>query len=241
MYVLEVDQMTKNFGGVTANDEISFHIEAGEIIGLIGPNGAGKTTIFNTITGQHKPDSGRIHFNGRDITKLRPDKIAKRGIARTFQKLRPFKGLTVLENVMVGALCRTSNIREAKEIALELINFVGLSKKKNGFADKLSTGQRKRLEMARAMATKPKLLLLDEVTGGVDPQGVPQLVELMYQLREQGVTLCVIEHRIKVIMSISDRIIALHLGAKIAEGTPREIGNHPQVIESYLGEVYARS
>lgn len=239
MALLEIEGVTVTFGGLVANDEITLQVRESEIVGLIGPNGAGKTTLFNAIAGHYRPDSGEIRLQGRNVVGLRPDQINKLGIARTFQKMRPLGRMTVLENVMVGALCRTSDLGQAREIALQQLDLVGLLHKKDGSADELSTGQRKRLEMARAMATKPSLLLLDEVTGGVDPQGVPQLIELMLRLRKEGVTLFVIEHRMKVIMSIAERIVALHLGKKIAEGTPEEVTSNPLVIESYLGEVYA--
>lgn len=239
MTILEVEDITVTFGGLVANNGISLGIEEGEIVGLIGPNGAGKTTLFNTITGRYQPDTGSIKFRGTDIVGLRSDQINKLGVARTFQKTRPLGGMSVLENVMIGALCRTSDLIEAREIAMENIEFVGLTHKKDDLSDALSTGQRKRLEMARALATKPALLLLDEVTGGVDPQGVPQLVELIHGLREKGATLFVIEHRMKVLTSISEKLIALHLGQKIAEGTPKHVANSAVVIESYLGRNYA--
>jgi len=239
MALLEVKGITKRFGGLVSLNEVTLKIKEGEIVGLIGPNGAGKTTLFNTISGYYWPDSGKIIYNGKHITGLRSDQINKMGIARTFQSMRPFVNMTVLENVMVGILSRTSDMTFSRQKALKYIEFVGLLEKVDSFAGQLSTGQRKRLEMARAMATQPRLLLLDEVTGGVDPRGVPALVGLMKKLREEGITLFVIEHRIKVITSICDRIIALHLGSKIADGTPKEVTNNRQVIDSYLGEVYA--
>ncbi len=239
MHLLEVKRITKQFGGLVSLNELTLEIHEGEIVGLIGPNGAGKTTLFNTIAGYYQPDSGEIVYNGKEITGLRPDQINKMGIARTFQTMRPFVNMTVLENVMVGILSRTSNMHISRQEALKYIEFVGLLEKADSFAGGLSTGQRKRLEMARSMATQPKLLLLDEVTGGVDPRGVPVLVRLMKKLKDEGITLFIIEHRIKVITSVSDRIIALHLGSKIADGTPEEVTNNRQVIDSYLGEVYA--
>ncbi|MGQ9647404.1 MAG: ABC transporter ATP-binding protein [Thermodesulfobacteriota bacterium] len=239
MPLLEVKGITKQFGGLVSLNEVTLEIHQGEIVGLIGPNGAGKTTLFNVISGYYQPDFGEIFYNGRNITGFRSDQINQLGIARTFQTMRPFVNMTVLENVMVGILSKTSDMGLSKQMALRYIEFVGLMEKADSFAGGLSTGQRKRLEMARAMATQPKLLLLDEVTGGVDPRGVPALVELMKGLRDEGITLLIIEHRIKVITSICDRIIALHLGSKIADGTPEEVTHNRQVIDSYLGEVYA--
>jgi branched-chain amino acid transport system ATP-binding protein len=239
--ILEVNGLTKRFGGVLANDSINLQIPRGEIVGLIGPNGAGKSTLFNLITGDIQPDSGEIKFDGDLINGLRPDQINRMGIARTFQKLRLFTDMTVLENVTIGTLCRTSDVVQARLEAREYIEYVGLSHKADDLAGQLSTGQRKRLETARALATHPTLLLLDEVTGGVDPQGVPKLVDLMKRLREKGITLVIIEHRIKVVVGISDRMIALHLGRIIAEGSPESVTSNKDVIDSYLGEVYVRS
>jgi branched-chain amino acid transport system ATP-binding protein len=239
MPLLELKEVTKQFGGLVSLNRVSLEINPSEIVGLIGPNGAGKTTLFNTVAGYFAPDSGHIVYRDREITGLRPDQINKMGIARTFQTMRPFADMTVLENVMIGLLSSDPNVKSARLKALRYIEFVGLTKKAGDFAGGLSTGQRKRLEMARAMATQPELLLLDEVTGGVDPRGVPELVELMKKLQGEGITLFVIEHRIKVITSICDRIIALHLGSKIADGTPKQVTRNREVIDSYLGEIYA--
>ena len=239
MAMLEVEGLTKAFGGVVANKDISFSVEEGEILGLIGPNGAGKSTVFELLTGFHSADAGRVRFQGRPILGLRPDQINRLGMGRTFQKLKPFQRMTVEENVMVGGLQHDADLGAAREQALTALYFVGLLEKRNADAGTLSTGQRKRLELARAMATGPKLLLLDEVTGGVDQRSIPALTELVGRLRSQGTTLIVIEHNMQVLMSLADRILALHLGRKIAVGTPREIQEDTLVIESYLGAAYA--
>ena len=239
MAILEVEGLTKAFGGVVANNDISFSVEEGEILGLIGPNGAGKSTVFELLTGFHSADAGRVRFQGRPILGLRPDQINRLGMGRTFQKLKPFQRMTVEENVMVGGLQHDADLGAAREQALTALYFVGLLDKRNADAGTLSTGQRKRLELARAMATGPKLLLLDEVTGGVDQRSIPALTELVGRLRSQGTTLIVIEHNMQVLMSLADRILALHLGRKIAVGTPREIQEDTLVIESYLGAAYA--
>jgi len=239
MALLEVENLTKVFGGVVGTKNVSLRIEAGETVGLIGPNGSGKTTFFNLVTGDMKPDSGTVRFQGEDITGLPAHVINIKGIARTFQKLRPFSSMTVLENIMVGALPRVS-IAQARQEALHFIQLVGLTRMTHSLASTLSTGQRKRLELARAMATKPKLLLLDEVTGGVDHKSIPALVALIQRLRQEGITLLVIEHSMKVVMELADRIIALHLGEKICDDLPERVATDRRVIELYLGKAYAK-
>ena len=233
--LLEVRHLTRRFGGVAANNDISFDVPAGSIVGLIGPNGAGKTTVFNLISGFLPPDAGSVRFEERDITGLRADLLSRRGLARTFQVLRPFPRLTVEENVMVGPIARGETMTAARAEARRCLELVGIAHKAAELARGLSTGQRKRLEMARAMATRPRLLLLDEITGGVDQPSIPALVALVAQLRAEGVTLLVIEHNMRVIMELAERIVFLHLGEKVAEGAPAEIARHPKVIELYLG------
>lgn len=237
--LLRVDRLCKSYGGVAANDEVSFTTQPGEIHGVIGPNGAGKTTLFNLISGFEKPDSGAVHFNGRDVTGIRPDRLNRLGIARTFQILKPFPRLTVEDNVIAGALPRSASVAEAREYARECIELVGLSHKREAQGRELSTGQRKRLEMARAMATQPKLLMLDEVTGGVDQPSIAGLVELVGRLRDEGVTLLVIEHNMRVIVELAGRVVFMHMGRPIAQGPPREVARHPDVVRLYLGSSHA--
>ncbi|MCH8239611.1 MAG: ABC transporter ATP-binding protein [Proteobacteria bacterium] len=237
--LLRVEGLSKRFGGVTANEDISFDVRKGEILGVIGPNGAGKSTLFDLITGFQQADSGTVILDGRDITGLRPDRIARMGVGRTFQKLKPFPDLTLLENVMVGALSRTANMHEARDLALEAISFVDLLDKRYAFARELSTGQRKRLEMARAVASGPRLLLMDEVTGGVDQKTIPGLIDLVFALRESGITVLTIEHNMQVMMQVSDRILALQSGKRIAFAKPDEVRKDPLVVDAYLGTVDA--
>ena len=237
MKILSVENLSRSFGGIHANRGISFDVNLGDILGVIGPNGAGKSTLFDLLTGFTKVDSGIVKFEGQDITGLNPDRIANLGIARTFQKLKPFADMTLLENVMIGSFVKEANIRKARDQALEIIDFVDLIEKRHHFARELSTGQRKRLELARAMAIQPKLLLMDEVTGGVDQKTIPGLVALVKKLKASGVTIITIEHNINIIMEISDEILALDQGQKIAFGKPAEIQNNQKVVDAYLGTV----
>ena len=237
--ILEINHLTMKFGGLIAIDDVSFSVKKNTITSLIGPNGAGKSTLFDLITGYTKPDQGEVYYKEKNIFGLRPDIISNLGVGRTFQKLKPFADQTLLENVMIGSFAKESNITKARNAALEIIEFVDLIEKRHHFARELSTGQRKRLELARAMATKPDLLLMDEVTGGVDQKTIPGLVELVKKLKKTGVTIITIEHNINIIMDISDNILALDQGKKIAYGIPKEIQNNKQVIDAYLGTVDA--
>jgi branched-chain amino acid transport system ATP-binding protein len=235
MSLLSVAGVTKAFGGVVANRDISFEVAPGELVGVIGPNGAGKSTLFDVITGFARPSTGRVLLDGADVTALRPDQISRLGVARTFQKLKPFAGMTVVENVMVGALQKTSDVAAARAASLKTLESVGLGERAETEARGLSTGQRKRLELARALATGPRLLLLDEVTGGVDQATVPGLVRLVREMHATGLALIVIEHNMRVIMDIAEHLYCLAHGRLLAAGTPREIRGDQRVIDAYLG------
>ncbi|HEX6087465.1 MAG TPA: ABC transporter ATP-binding protein [Thermoanaerobaculia bacterium] len=235
MAVLEIRHVSKFFGGLAANSDVSFVVDEGSILGLIGPNGAGKTTLFNCITGFYPPSRGEIVFAGRRMNGLQPDTVCKLGMARTWQKVRPLTNLSVLDNVTVGALCRTNSVRAARQIAYEQLAVVRMQHKGNMLAGSLPIGERKKLEVARVLATRPKLLLLDEVMGGLNPAESEELIQLIFDIRKQGVTQIVIEHDMKAIMRMSDRIVVLNSGEKLAEGSPVEIVNNPQVVEAYLG------
>jgi branched-chain amino acid transport system ATP-binding protein len=248
--LLEVDDVTIRFGGVAALDSVSFDIKEGEILGLIGPNGAGKTTCFNVMTGVYQPTSGTVRFDGQPLTGLKRFTITKLGIARTFQNIRLFRAMTALENVMVGAdanskvgvlnaLFRTPLHRrteaESEREAYELLEFVGVGGRAEELAENLSYGDQRRLEIARAMATKPKLLCLDEPAAGFNPAEKQRLMELIRKVRDQGYTVLLIEHDMRLVMGVTDRIVVLEFGRKIAEGTPAEIRDNPAVIAAYLG------
>ena len=238
--ILEIRNVSKFFGGLAANSDVSFTMEAGMIMGLIGPNGAGKTTLFNCITGYYPPSKGEVLFKGQSLNGLEPDRVCKLGMVRTWQKVRPLAKLSVLDNVMVGALCRTSSLKVAREMAMEQLKVVRMDNKAGFIAGGLPIGERKKLEVARALATKPELLLLDEVMGGLNPAESDEIIQLILEIKSGGtITQMVIEHDMKAIMRISDRIVVLTSGEKLAEGTPTEIVNNPEVVRAYLGDFHA--
>lgn len=239
MAFFKVENLVKYFGGLAAVNNVTFEVKQGEIFGLIGPNGSGKTTLFNLICGFHRPTSGRVIFEGREIHRLPTHRICRLGIGRTFQIVRPLGRMTVLENVMAAAFCRVNTMHMARDLAEETIAFCGLSGVRDQLAKSLPIAGRKRLEIARALATRPRLLLLDETAAGLNPTELLEAIALIRKIRAGGVTVIIIEHIMHVIMTISDRIHAINFGQTIAEGTPREVAASPAVIEAYLGADYA--
>ncbi|MCB1540157.1 MAG: ABC transporter ATP-binding protein [Rhodoblastus sp.] len=234
--LLEVRDLTQRFGGLVANADVSINVNKGEILGLIGPNGAGKSTLFNAIAGVRKPTEGRIAFEGRDVTGLGAPERCALGIARTFQVVKSFETMSVVENVMVGAFQRTSSSRTAREKAREVLEFTGLAGRENARANELTPPEKRRLEVARALATEPKLLLLDEAMTGLTPAEARQGVELVRTVRARGVTIVMVEHVMEIVMPLVDRAVVLDLGRVIAEGKPADIVRDERVITAYLGE-----
>ena len=238
MRILELKGVNKSFGGLKAVEDFNLSIEEGEILGLIGPNGAGKSTIFNCIAGVYPPTAGEIYFKGENITHQRPWDLCRKGLARTFQIVKPFSSRTVLYNVTVGAFATTGKRAEAERRALKVLRHLHMEDIRNVRAGNLTIAYLKRLEIARALATQPKILLLDEVMAGLRPTEVDEMVKIIKELRESGVTIFVIEHIMRAIMAVSDRVAVLHFGTKIAEGTPKEVASDERVIKAYLGEEY---
>jgi len=236
--VLKLEGVTKRFGGLTAVREVSLEVREGDLLGIIGPNGAGKTTLFHMISGYYRPDEGRILYEGRDVTGLPPHAICRLGLTRTFQIVKPFGNLSVRDNVMIGALTRLRHVREARREAERVIEICGLSPHAEARAKGLPIGLRKRLEVARALATKPRLLLLDEVMAGLNPTELAGIIELIRRLHADGLSLIIIEHIMAAMMRLAQRIAMLHHGEKIAEGTPAEITRDRRVIDAYLGEEF---
>ena len=240
MALLELNKLVKAFGGLLAVNDVTFHVEKGEIFGLIGPNGSGKTTIFNCINNFFPITSGDVLFKGQSIKGLKTHQVCHLGIGRTFQVVKPLARMSVLDNVTASAFCRVNTIKEAIEEAYRVLGFCNLLSEKDKPAKSLPIAGRKRLEIARALATKPELLLLDETAAGLNPSELDEAIDLIRKIRESGITILIVEHIMKVIMTISDRIHAINFGQTIAHGTPKEVANNRAVIEAYLGEEYAQ-
>jgi branched-chain amino acid transport system ATP-binding protein len=240
MALLELKKLVKAFGGLLAVNDVTFQVEKGEIFGLIGPNGSGKTTIFNCINNFFPITAGDVLFKGASIKGLKTHQVCHLGIGRTFQVVKPLARMTVLDNVTASAFCRVNTIKEAKDEAYRILGFCNLLSEKDKPAKSLPIAGRKRLEIARALATKPDLLLLDETAAGLNPSELDEAIDLIRKIRDNGITILIVEHIMKVIMTISDRIHAINFGQTIAHGTPKEVANNRAVIEAYLGEEYAQ-
>ena len=238
MSLLEVKNVTKKFSGLVAVNEVSLSVDEGQIVGVIGPNGAGKTTLFNCIAGALPPTSGSILFNGQEVAGKKPYEICQLGITRTFQVVKPFASKSVLYNTMVGAFAQTQHLHEAEHIALEVLDFLGLENKKDIVSKSLTLPERKKLELARALATKPKLLLLDEVMAGLRPSEVTEMLPIIRKINETGVTIVIVEHIMQAIMNLSEKIYVVNFGKKIAEGDPHDVVADEEVIKAYLGDEY---
>ncbi len=236
--LLDVQSVSKYFGGVRASDDVSFHVDKGEIVSIIGPNGAGKSTLFSCITGFHRVDKGRVFFKGRDITNQKPHIIGKLGIVRTFQIVQVISDMTVLENVMTGGFLRQSRVADVRRDAREMLAFTGLADKQNHNAVELSISDKKRLEVSMSLAMKPELIMLDESMAGLTRVELREMIDLIRKVRENGVTVVVVEHVMEAVMELSDRVIVLNTGRKIVEGPPKEVVANPEVIRAYLGERY---
>jgi branched-chain amino acid transport system ATP-binding protein len=235
MALLVVDQLTKRFGGLVANKDISLSVAAGEIVAVIGPNGAGKSTLFNGLVGAHQPTSGSVTFDGKPLSGLAPEQVAARGLVRSYQIPRNFGDMTVRENAMVGALLRHPRLHDARHEAERVLHLVGLQDRADVRARELNVAGQKRVELARALATEPKMLLLDEVAGGLNPSEAIALADILRDIHAAGVTLIIVEHVLEVVMRLAQRVLVLNFGQTIAEGPPQEIVRHPAVIEAYLG------